>query len=598
MPRIAVLNRDKCKPKDCGKPCMTFCPGVRMGDETVTFPDPAEHPVISEGLCTGCGICVKKCPYGAILIVNTPEQLEGQASYRYGPNAFVLFRLPVPKIGKVTGIIGQNGAGKTTTLRILAGEIKPNLGRYDSPPSWDEIVTFYRGSELQLYFERIANNELEVSYKPQYITKLPQAAQGVVGELLEKTDKRGAIGNLKKQLDLENVWDHELPKLSGGELQRVAIAAASAKDADVYLFDEPTSYLDIFQRTKIGRVIRALAAEEKTVIVVEHDLAINDYVSDYTSVIFGEPGVYGIVSHPYGVREGINAFLNGYLADENIRFRDRSITFPLRPPTPKTALIETPPVLEFGGMKKNLDGFRLTISGGVIHQGEIIGVLGPNGIGKTTFVKILAGLLEIDKGEPLGKELTISYKPQYISAEYDGTVGDYLVEVSGKKTATSIYKTEIISPLGLKDLLDRQVSSLSGGELQAVAIAGSLSRKADLLLIDEPSAFLDVEQRLASAKTIKRMVEKNKNAAFVVEHDVVYVDAVADHLMVFEGVPSLAGQVGSPTGMREGMNKFLKMVGITLRRDARTGRPRVNKSDSRLDQEQKTSGEYYYALAK
>ena len=235
---------------------MTFCPGVRMGDETVTFPDPTKQPIISESLCTGCGICVKKCPYGAILIVNTPEQLEDKASYRYGPNAFVLFRLPVPKIGKVTGIIGQNGAGKTTTLRILAGEIKPNLGRYDTPPSWDEIVTFYRGSELQLYFEKIANKELKVSYKPQYITRLPQAAQGVVGELLEKTDQREAIGNLKKQLDLENIWAHELPKLSGGELQRVAIAAASVKDADVYLFDEPTSYLDIFQRTKVAKAIR------------------------------------------------------------------------------------------------------------------------------------------------------------------------------------------------------------------------------------------------------------------------------------------------------------------------------------------------------
>ncbi len=574
---------------------MTFCPGVRMGEETVTFPDPAKHPIISESLCTGCGICIKKCPYGAIKIVNTPEQLEGKASYRYGANAFVLYRLPVPKIGKVTGIIGQNGAGKTTTLRILAGEIKPNLGRYDDPPSWDEIVTFYRGSELQLHFERIANNEIRVSYKPQYITELPQVTKGVVGELLEKTDQREAIGNLKKQLDLESIWNHELQKLSGGELQRVAIAAASTKDADIYLFDEPTSYLDIFQRTKIGKVIRALAGESKTVIVVEHDLAINDYVSDYTGVIFGEPGVYGIVSHPYGVREGINAFLNGYLADENIRFRDRSITFPLRPPTPKKTLITAPPILEFGSMKKELDGFKLEVEGGTIYQGEIIGILGPNGIGKTTFVRMLAGLLKIDEGKPPSKELTVSYKPQYISADYDGTVGEFLNEVSGRKTATSIFKTEIIAPLGLEELIDRRIESLSGGELQAAVTAGCLSRKANLLLIDEPSAFLDVEQRLASAKTIRRIVEKNRNAAFVVEHDVVYIDAVADRLMVFEGTPSLLGQVGSPSNMRDGMNKFLKMVGITLRRDARTGRPRVNKLDSRLDKNQKAAKEYYYA---
>lgn len=88
---------------------------------------------ISEELCIGCGICVKKCPFSAISIINLPKNLESQTTHRYGPNSFKLHRLPMPRPGQVLGLVGTNGIGKSTALQILAAKLKPNLGRYDVP---------------------------------------------------------------------------------------------------------------------------------------------------------------------------------------------------------------------------------------------------------------------------------------------------------------------------------------------------------------------------------------------------------------------------------------------------------------------------------
>ena len=124
------------------------------------------------------------------------------------------------------------------------------------------------------------------------------------------------------------MWDRPLDVLSGGELQRVAVAAALSRDADVYLFDEPSSYFDVKQRLVVARAIRSLKEQQKTIIVAEHDLAIIDYLSDQICFFYGEPGVYGVVSHVHGSRTGINIYLQGYIPDENIMFRKGSNRFP------------------------------------------------------------------------------------------------------------------------------------------------------------------------------------------------------------------------------------------------------------------------------
>ncbi len=591
MVRIAVLDEDRCKPKRCGRPCYRFCPPVRNKIEAIRFEN--DMPLIVETLCVGCGICVKKCPFDALSIVNLPDELEEECSHRFGPNTFKLFRLPTPSSGVVLGLLGQNGIGKTTALKVLSGEIKLNLGNYKKPPDWPQLIQHFRGSTLQEYFQKLSDDKLKILHKPQYVDKIPRVVSGNVGDLLEKVDERNKLGPLSEQLQLKTVWDRTLEVLSGGELQTVAIAATICREADVYLFDEPSSYLDVKQRLQAARAIRSLRKEGKTVIVAEHDLAILDYLSDQICVFYGTPGVYGIVSHVHGVRVGINIYLQGFIPDENVRFRKDPIIFHVKPPA--TSLVAGETLLKWNGMKKSYEEFALSAVPGEAKQGEIIGILGPNGIGKTTFVKLLAGIEKADSGEASTQYgLTVSYKPQYISAEYGGTVEELLRDVAKEDFETSWYQSQILQPLKVQPILDRDVTELSGGELQKVAIAACLSRKAELYLLDEPSAYLDVEERLSMARTIRRVVENRNVTAFVVEHDVVTQDFIADRLMIFTGEPGIYGVANPPTNLRKGMNNFLKDMKITFRRDLVTKRPRVNKEGSKLDRHQKKIGEHYY----
>jgi len=589
MTRVAVLDADKCKPKRCGRLCHRFCPIVRSRIEAIRFEN--DKPVIVESLCTGCGICVKKCPFKAISIVNLPDELEKECSHRFGENTFKLYRLPTPSTGIVLGLLGQNGIGKTTTLKILSGEVKLNLGRYEEPPDWSTVIEHFRGSTLQDYFQKITDRRLRVSHKPQYVDNIPKVVSGKVGELLEKVDERKKLNEIAEPFELRQLWNRSLEVLSGGELQCVAVAAAICREADVYLFDEPSSYLDVKQRLEVARAIRSLKNDEKTIIVAEHDLAIIDYLSDQICIFYGEPGVYGIVSNVHGVRTGINIYLQGYIPDENVRFRREAIIFHEKPPTVSFETGET--LLKWMQIDKTYEDFKLVAHPGEARRGEIIGILGPNGIGKTTFLKILAGIEGADDRQKFG-ELKVSYKPQYISAEYTGTVQELLMSVAKENFSSSWYNTEILKPLRVDLLLDRNVDELSGGELQKVAIAACLSFNAVLYLLDEPSAYLDVEERLNMARTIRRVVETHNVTAFVVEHDVVAQDFIADRLMVFTGQPGLKGIANSPTSLRDGMNTFLKEMRVTFRRDPATKRPRVNKEDSRLDRFQKHIGEYYY----
>ena len=596
MTRVAVLEKERCKPDDCGIPCYRFCPEVLNRRYAIKFVEGEKKPIIVEDVCTGCGICIKKCPFGAISIVNLPAELDRDCSHRFGVNTFKLYRLPVPQEGTVTGLVGRNGTGKTTALKILSGEIKPNLGNLEGPPDWHNIIRNYRGSILQDYFDKLSKKRLTIVHKPQYVDSIPGYLKGKVSDVLGRIDDQGRLRTLVDLLQLDQIKTRQMSVLSGGELQRLAIAAAAARDADVYIFDEPSSHLDVSQRLRAARAIRGLVEEGKTVLLAEHDLAMLDYLSDQVCVLYGEPGVYGIVSHVHGVRVGINIYLDGFVPDENMRFRDEPIRFHAKPPRDFAPADSWQ--LEWPRMSKKLKQFSLTVNSGSAGIGEVVGILGPNGIGKTTFIKLLARIEESDGGTELAwKGLTISYKPQYISAKYEGNVESLFRSVAGSAYETEAFANQYIKPLGLAKFLDRDIQELSGGELQRVAIVACLAKDSQVYLLDEPSAYLDVEERLAAAKAIRRTVEEKHAFAFVVEHDIFSQDFIADRLMIFDGKPGLEGHAGEPIQLREGMNNFLSRMDMTFRRDPTSGRPRVNKLGSKLDREQKGIGEYYYTRA-
>ncbi|WP_292470227.1 ribosome biogenesis/translation initiation ATPase RLI [Methanolobus sp.] len=583
--RIAILNKDRCQPRRCSHECEKYCPRVRTGDETIVFGDDGK-PVVSEELCVGCGICVHKCPFEAIMIIGLPEALT-EPTHRYGPNGFALYGLPIPQVGRVTGILGPNGIGKSTAVQILSGNLLPNFSQESG--TWDKVLEHYAGTALYDYFSDVADGNIKVSQKPQYVDMIPKAFKGKTSELLDKTDERGKLPELIERLNLSHVLDHKITELSGGELQRVAIAACAAKDADFYFFDEISPYLDIYQRINSAQLIQEIA-EDKAVLVVEHDLAILDMLADVVHIAYGEPGGYGVVTHPKGVRIAINQYLKGYLPEENVRVRSEAIKFEVHPPRVGTD-INT--LVDYDGFSKKYgDAFSLSTDGGSLKQGEVLGIVGPNGIGKSTFVKILAGEVQPDEGE-LDLNIKISYKPQYIKADTAIPVRYFLSSVSSRFDS-SYYQSEIAIPLQIERLYDHLVTELSGGELQRVAIAACLSQDADMYILDEPSAHLDVEQRSMATKVIKRFAENNRKTAMVVDHDIYMIDMLSERLIVFEGEPAVYGKAHQPSSMQDGMNKFLANLNITFRRDEDTSRPRVNKPDSRLDREQKSKGEYYY----
>jgi len=605
---IAVVDLDRCQPDRCNYECANFCPPNRTGKECIVtreehfedldedeYAGAAEQVWISEEICLGetCGICVEKCPFDAIQIVNLPSELDQAPAHRYGENAFGLYGLPAPSEGRVTGLLGPNGIGKSTAVKILAGEIAPNLGRFDDPPSWDEVQDQYRGTALQDYLGALREDSVTVARKPQYVDHIPDQFEGETRELLERTNERDALEEIADRLSITPVLDSPIETLSGGELQRVAIAAALARDADFYFLDEVTPYLDISQRVAAAQLIRELAEEEdRSMLVVEHDLAILDLLTDSLHVAYGRPGAFGVITDPKSTRGGINEYLEGYLDNENMRIRPERIQFEQHAPRSVTAgetLITYPDLTKSFGEGE----FALAVDGGEIREDEVLGVVGPNGIGKSTFAKLLAGRLEPDDGE-LDVALDIAYKPQYVEIDQPMRVDAFLASVADD-FGSSYWQTEIADPLQLDRIMEQDLTDLSGGERQRVAIAACLSEDADLFLLDEPSAHLDVEQRVRATRAIRRYAENHGASVLVIDHDIYMMDLLADRLLVFDGEPAVRGHAGTPQDMRSGMNEFLANLDITFRRDERTKRPRVNKPDSQKDREQKRSGEYYYS---
>ena len=609
MKKRVVVLQPKCVPSICNHECIRKCPvnakatekkpyyAIKIKD-TVT-----QKAFINENRCLHdrCGICINACPIQAITTINVPFETDDEPPvHKFADSLFALYRLPHLSQTRILGLLGRNAIGKSTLLEILAGNIKPNGGKPNGHKEWLDNLSI---PGLKKYLFDAYNNPEIVAHKKQNLKYMLDFAPTKVGDVLTLAalGQRGRgleeLEFFKEYLEVEGIWDKSPSVLSGGELQRFAIFYTFIQEAQVYLVDEPCTFLDVKQRIRLRRIFEdRIKEEKKSVLIVEHDLAILDYLTDNIHVLFGQPHVFGVVSRALATKKGINSFLDGFLREENIQFRKKiSFTKVVKERNFEDSLINR---IEWDSYEKILGQFHLTVNKGNLFQTEVLVALGENGLGKTTFVNSLSDLLathilrsEFNYGE-------VSTKPQQISRSFNGTVDQFLYDKAQRYLRNPDDKLHLLKPLGVWHLLDKQIKELSGGELQRVFIAACLGKTADIYCLDEPSAFLDAEERLKITSVIRNMASKKRKPIIVVEHDLQVVDAIADRIFLFIGKPGIHGMTEGPFMKREGMNRFLALLDVTFRRDADTGRARINKHGSSIDREQRELGEYYYSIEK
>lgn len=469
--RIAIINHDLCKPKKCGQgqhgkqPCKLICPVNKIGKVCIDVDSSAPFAKINEDSCIGCGQCVKICPFKAINIVKLPVMLDNMLLHSYGENSFRLYKVPIPKQGHINGIIGQNGIGKSTLLQILNNSIKPNLGLTND--NIKNILNFAKGTELHKYLSLLYSKKGLISVQ-KYQNIYQNIKHTLVKDFIQYNMANVFHQQVFNDLGLHSLLNCYLDNLSGGELQRVCCASTLLYDANIYIFDEFTNYLDIDQRLIVANLIKALKRHDRYIFVVDHDLSILDYLSDNIIILYGTPGAFGIVSQVMATNNAINTYFNGYIQSENIKFRDSAYSF--YSSNSVEIKMESFNNYSFAYKSKTIiyDNFQLNINQAALDSESLYIIVGRNGTGKSTFLNYLDDEL---------KDHIISYKPQHTEicdTDRNKTVINYLYDNIKISMSKQHFQTDVVKQLHIDALYDMKMSNLSGGELQRVLICKCL----------------------------------------------------------------------------------------------------------------------------
>jgi ATP-binding cassette subfamily E protein 1 len=597
--RIAIIDQSRCKPTKCNNECIKSCPPQKNGKEVIFLTDiedigniKKKVAKVAESMCIGCNICVKKCPFDAIKIINIPFENPNDIIHRYTPNSFRLYRLPILKKNQILGIVGQNGIGKTTMINILSGQIKPNFEKFNKFFTDEEIINKFRGNVIQNYLNDLYDDKLKIIIKPQKLRTDINLDLTVEQYLLDGLESLNDDILMKiSNLSLMPLLSVRLEKLSGGELQRVICLKTIISQNDVYIFDEPTNFLDIKQRLILSKMIRELSSSNNYIVIIDHDLSILDYVSDEVCIIYGVPSAYGILSVPMKNLIGLNTYLSGYVKSENVRFREEA--FDLKPinDVDNGKRLTNSQYIAYDGTIINYPNYELTIKPDYLYLSGINVIVGENGNGKSTYINYLSTLPDI----------SISYKQQITKIPHKTiTVLELFYEKIRTNYLDQMFNSDVVKPLIDASLLNKQINTLSGGELQKVMIVLCLGKDANIYLIDEPSANLDIESRLTVLKVIKRYIMNYHKCVYVIEHDLMMIVSLAQEIdsrmLLIEKTEENGHRNCSVSDYMDfgiGINKFLDILNVTMRTSNESHRPRINKLNSQLDKIQRLNCTYY-----
>ncbi|WZZ55387.1 hypothetical protein YC2023_055494 [Brassica napus] len=489
-------------------------------------------------------------------------------THRYGPGSFDIHGLPNLYLGTVVGLLGGKSTGKTTCLKILAGQLKPNLGRFEDPPEWDEIIDHFDTEHIRTYLTRLQTNTLNVALKSQDLTVYRSSL--TVRTSLEESKGTGfdSMEELIEDLDMTSMLDTCVTDLSDAELQRFAIASTIVQMADVYLFDEPTIFLDARQKYQVARVILSVVKPDRYVCITDNDMSVLDLVCDHI-LYTGEETTSGEVHldhYPLTLEE---------LSEE----------------------IVTPPTYRYPEtVVKGFGTFSLHVMGGDLRSSEITVVLGNMHTGKTLFLEWLNRI-------SVGQDFSHKDQKMIKCENRHDTVATHLYRLIRFSSLDRVFQELVLKPLGIVKILDKRIKEVSQSTLQKIAIATCLGQVAHLegarvFLLDEPSIHLDARERVIAAQTIKRFIAYSRKAALVVEQDFMMATYLADRVIVVQGEPGVQSTVNSPVLMSNGVNQYLSDLNITCRTNRFTSLARMNKPRSVEDEEQKTGGHFFEDLGR
>lgn len=451
-------------------------------------------------------------------------------AYREGEPRVKALSLTV-RAGECVLLCGRSGCGKTTVTRLINGLI-PHF--YPGQLTGSVMVAGRNIAQTPLY--EIAEQTGSVFQNPRTqffnVDTDSEIAFGLERLAYPAGELRKRVAGTAADLAIEHLLGRNIFELSGGEKQKIALASAYALSPDIYVLDEPSSNLDVQAIDDIRRILLFLKEQGKTIVIAEHRLYYLSGIADRLVYLEG-----GSIAGEYTVEQFL-AMDETKRSVRGLRTMDLAqITVPEKRRSSDKPSLEIKELTLNNGSKTVLQEIDLNVS-----RGEIVGILGRNGAGKTTFSQVLCGLKKqsggmiVYQGRPVTarQRLRLSYLVMQ-DVNYQLFAGSVEEECTlGKAAVDRGVAGQVLKKLGFAEYRQCHPMALSGGQKQRTAIAASILCNKEILIFDEPTSGLDLDSMKQVTQLLAELAALGKTI-FVVTHDYEFVSAVCERVIYFEG---------------------------------------------------------------